>query len=214
MSLKADLHVHSLHSWDGVMRPRDIVALARRRGLGAIAITDHNTIRGGEEGKRYETQDLKVIVGAEMMTEMGEVTGLFLSAEIRARRFHDVVEEIRKQRGLVVVPHPFDALRRSAFPITDEYVGLVDAIEGFNSRCVLQRYNTRAVAFAVGHGLVVVGGSDAHYGNEVGLAGIVTRTDDVREAIEQNDLALFGRRSPLMNHVRTKILKQWRRPSG
>ena len=204
---KIDLHIHSRYSHDGTLEPVEIVRIARIKGLGGIAITDHNTIRGGQEAKKYETRDFKVILGAEIMTEKGEIIGLFLYKEVRSRHFQDVIAEIKAQGGMVIVPHPFDGLRRSAFRITAEDAGLVDGIEGFNSRCILQRYNTKALEFATRHNLPVVGGSDAHYSNEIGLGGIIIHSDNIRKAIMQHDLILFGERSPVLNHARTKIRK-------
>lgn len=205
--IRIDLHVHSRYSDDGVLDPGEIVRVARKRGLYAIAITDHNTIRGGEEAKSYETKDFKVIIGAEIMTEFGEITGLFLSKEINSRRLCEVVAEIRSQGGIVVVPHPFDGLRRSSFRITAEYAGFIDAIECFNSRCVFQRFNRKALDFATQRNLLVVGGSDAHYANEIGLAGIITNSVDIKDAIDKSNLKLFGKRSSILNHVRTRIDK-------
>lgn len=205
--MKLDLHIHSKYSHDGILDPREIITIAKERGLDGIAITDHNTIRGGLEAKKYETEDFKVIIGAEIMTEKGEVTGLFLSEEVSSRDFQGVVTGIKAQGGIVVVPHPFDTLRRSAFHITGEYAGLVDAIEGFNSRCIFNRYNRKAVEFATRHNLPVVGGSDAHYANEIGLAGIITQSGDIKEAIMGNNLTLFGKQSSIINHGRTKIRK-------
>jgi len=187
------------------------VRVARKRALDAIAITDHNTIRGGEEAKKYEANDFKVIVGAEIMTEVGEITGLFLSKEVNSRRFNDVIDEIRAQGGMIIVPHPFDSLRGAAFNITGEYACLVDAIEGFNSRCVFQRFNTKAVEFATKYNLPVIGGSDAHYANEIGLGGIITQSDDIRDSIIKSQVVLFGKRSSMLNHARTKIRKLWRK---
>lgn len=210
--MKVDLHIHSKYSTgDGVLAPRDIVRIARRRGLNGIAVTDHNTIRGGQEAKQYENAEFKIIVGAEIMTEKGEIIGLFLSQEVMSRNFEEVIAEIKAQGGIVVVPHPFDRLRRSAFRITADYVALVDAIEGFNSRCIFQKYNRKACEFAVQYNLPAVGGSDAHYANEIGLGGIIIHSDDIRSAITHSDLTLFGRRSSVLNHVRTKIGKLYRK---
>jgi len=105
------------------------------------------------------------------------------------------------------VPHPFDGLRRSAFHITQDHVGIVDAIEGFNSRCVFRRFNTKAVEFATKYNLPVIGGSDAHYANEIGLGGIITQSDDIRDSIMKSKVVLFGKRSSILNHVRTRIEK-------
>ena len=208
---RMDLHIHSKYSDDGVLDPEEIVRIAKKKGLDGIAITDHNTIKGGQKAQRYESEEFKVIVGAEILTDRGEITGLFLSKEIESTHLEDVINEIKAQGGMVAVPHPFDGLRRSAFPITEEYAGLVDAIEVFNSRCVLGRYNRRALEFAARYGLPIIGGSDAHHASEIGLAGIVTHSHDIRMAILQRDLELFGKQSPLLNHVRTKVRKIWRK---
>lgn len=209
--MKYDLHIHSKYSSDGVLEPEKIVRVAQKRGLDGIAITDHNTIRGGQEAKKYETKDFKVIIGAEIMTEKGEITGLFLSKDIKSREAEGVINEIKEQGGIVVIPHPFDRLRHSAFHPIEEYIKLTDAIEGFNSRCVFEGDNKKAIESATKYDLPVIAGSDAHYPNEIGKAGITTGTNDVREAILRKNIKMFGRRSSLLNHVRTKLLKTWRR---
>ncbi len=206
--MKIDLHIHSKYSaGDGVLEPQEIILIARRKGLNGIAVTDHNTIRGGEETRKYETENFSVIVGAEIKTDLGEITGLFLSREIKSRKFHEVIDEIKSQGGLVIVPHPFDTLRSSAFHVTPEYIGLIDAVEGFNSRCVLRRFNRKAVEFARQYHLPVVGGSDAHFAGEIGLAGVITGQDDTKKAILDSNLELFGELSSPFNHVRTKLRK-------
>ena len=45
--MKYDLHIHSKYSSDGIMDVKDIMKIAIKRGLNGIAITDHNTIKGG-----------------------------------------------------------------------------------------------------------------------------------------------------------------------
>ena len=64
-----------------------MVKKAIEQGLSGIAVTDHNTIRGGVEAKKYETSDFEVIVGSEIMTDRGEVIGLFLSEEVKSKSF-------------------------------------------------------------------------------------------------------------------------------
>lgn len=65
------------YSGDGVLDPAEIVRIAHKRGLDGVAITDRNTIRGGEEAKKDEAKDFKVILDTEVMTEKGEITRLF-----------------------------------------------------------------------------------------------------------------------------------------
>jgi predicted metal-dependent phosphoesterase TrpH len=208
--MKFDLHIHSKYSPDGNLDPEAIVRIARNRKLSGIAITDHNTIRGSQEAQKYATGDFNVIIGAEIQTDAGEIIGLFLSREIKSYKMMDVIHEIKSQAGIVVVPHPFDRMRHAAFHITGEYVRLIDAIEGFNARCIFQRYNQEAQEFAARYKIPVIGGSDAHYANEIGLGGSVTDSYDIRKSILDFQVKCYGSRSPIVNHARTKIYKLYR----
>ena len=86
--LKADLHIHSYYSVDGLLSPRKILLLARKKGINVVAITDHNTIKGGLKAKEFEKSiGIKVIVGAEITTDIGDIIGLYLAEEIKARHW-------------------------------------------------------------------------------------------------------------------------------
>jgi hypothetical protein len=64
-----DLHLHTTAS-DGVMSPSEIVRYAKAKGLQAIAITDHDTIEGLEEGlSEGKRIDFEVIPGIEVSAE-------------------------------------------------------------------------------------------------------------------------------------------------
>jgi predicted metal-dependent phosphoesterase TrpH len=61
-----DLHLHTTAS-DGVMRPSEIVRYGKTKGLQAIAITDHDTMEGLEEGlAEGERIEFEVIPGIEI----------------------------------------------------------------------------------------------------------------------------------------------------
>lgn len=63
---RADLHVHTVHS-DGLYTPAQVIDLARRAGLRAVAITDHDTIAGvGPARQASLGLDLEVIAGVEI----------------------------------------------------------------------------------------------------------------------------------------------------
>ncbi len=67
-----DLHIHSTYS-DGVLSPEAIVGLAQKKGLKAIAITDHDTVAGVTEAEKYGSrQGLEVISGIEISSWHGE----------------------------------------------------------------------------------------------------------------------------------------------
>src|ERR1700761_494198 len=98
-----DFHTHTYHSYDCLMRPEKILKLAKERGLDAIVINDHDTIAGGLECKRLnKIQELEIIVGAEIKTSIGDVTGIFLKEEIHARNYSEVVAEIKRQGGITI----------------------------------------------------------------------------------------------------------------
>ena len=83
--IEVDLHMHTDHSPDCATPVEVLLETARDRGLGAIAITDHNEVSGALEARRIAEgmDDLKVIVAEEVKTaEQGEVIGLFLEEKI------------------------------------------------------------------------------------------------------------------------------------
>jgi len=209
--MKYDLHIHSKYSSDGYLDPELLVKVAIKKGLSGVAVTDHNTLNGGLKAKEYETYDFKVIVGCEKNTDRGEVTGLFLCEEIKSNTFQDVVEEIKDQNGLVILPHPFDELRGNGLYPKKEDAELVDLVEVFNSRCLLQRYNEKARKFAVENGLKFAAGSDAHFAGEIGKAGIITEGRNIRESLLKDEIVIYGEKSNLINLGLTKMLKIWRK---
>lgn len=111
-----DLHTHSTAS-DGTTSPAELVRLAAKTGLCAVALTDHDTLDGLEEARRTGKEcDLTVIGGCELSVADGarrlHILGLFLperppglEAKLAAlRRARDVRNEIivEKLRALGV----------------------------------------------------------------------------------------------------------------
>lgn len=69
-----DLHTHTRYS-DGSLTPTEVVELAVRKGLTAVAITDHDTIDGLEEALAAgERLGLEVVPGVELNLEHDQVT--------------------------------------------------------------------------------------------------------------------------------------------
>lgn len=62
-----DLHTHTNFS-DGTLSPRELVAEARRLGIRAIALTDHNTIDGLPSFMAEAGKDIELIPGIEFST--------------------------------------------------------------------------------------------------------------------------------------------------
>ena len=159
-----DLHMHTDHSPDCATPVRTLLETARDQGLGAIAITDHNEVSGALEAREIADEvGIKVIVAEEVKTaEQGEVIGLFIEEKIeRGMTMAETIAEIRRQNGLVYVPHPFDRLH--SVPDYEHLLDMVDEIdilEVFNPRVALTAFNEEAERFATKYRIVPGAGSD------------------------------------------------------
>jgi predicted metal-dependent phosphoesterase TrpH len=178
--IDVDLHMHTDHSGDCETPVEVLLATAKEVGLGAIAVTDHNEISGALEAREKAEKSsahppLKVIVGEEVKTaEQGEVIGLFIERKIpRGLTMAETVAEIKRQGGLVYVPHPFDRMHavpdyEHLLPILDD----IDAIEVFNPRVAIGAFNEEAVRFAAKYRIVAGAGSDSHVAQGLGSVRI------------------------------------------
>lgn len=68
---RADLHIHSTAS-DGLYTPTQVVDVARRTGLAAIALTDHDTLAGLTEARGAADHRLEVIAGVEISCQWND----------------------------------------------------------------------------------------------------------------------------------------------
>jgi len=74
LSSLIDLHIHSTYS-DGVLKPTELVDLAKSQGLSAISITDHDTADGaGEAIQRGLEKGIEVISGIEISSWHGDTS--------------------------------------------------------------------------------------------------------------------------------------------
>jgi len=170
--LTFDLHMHSRFSIDSSMNPNDMVKIAKRKGLNGIAVTDHDTIKGGLEAAKNVKEGFHVIVGAELKTEICELIGLFLNEEIKKTNPLEVIDAVRSQGGLTILPHPYRTnliFRWSPKTAPVEIAKKVDAIEVYNARTTVSS-NDKAFSLATNLHKPMVAGSDAHFYLEMGNA--------------------------------------------
>ncbi|MDO9353550.1 MAG: PHP domain-containing protein, partial [Solirubrobacteraceae bacterium] len=178
--IDVDLHMHTDTSHDCATPVEVLLATARERGLGAIAVTDHNEIDGALEAAELAAQyGIKVIVGEEVKTaSQGEVIGLFIKEKIpRGLTLQETIAEIKRQGGVVYVPHPFD--RMHSVPDYEHLLDVlddIDAIEIFNPRVAVGAFNDEARRFAQKYRLAMGAGSDAHVAQ--GLGSVRVRMPD------------------------------------
>jgi glycosyltransferase involved in cell wall biosynthesis/histidinol phosphatase-like PHP family hydrolase len=178
--IDVDLHMHTDHSPDCATPVDVLLDTAKARGLGAIAVTDHNVISGAHEAAE-RADGIKVIVAEEVKTaDQGEVIGLFIDEHIpRGMTLEETIAEIHRQGGLVYVPHPFD--RMHAVPDYEHLLNVVedvDAIEVFNARVAVKSFNEEAVKFARKYRIPGGAGSDSHVPQGLGSVRIRMRDFD------------------------------------
>lgn len=174
--MKIDLHIHTNASHDSDLSLSELKKHIDKVGLECIAITDHDTISNAVKFKQMNHPNLHVIVGSEITTDKGvHIIGLFLNKNVAKDDIFSVIKKIKKQGGLVVLPHPF---RRDSglFGVTkhtytsDEIfkiISLCDIIEIGNSRCDRAHSVVTQNYFKSFEKPKCVG-SDAHYGFNVG----------------------------------------------
>jgi glycosyltransferase involved in cell wall biosynthesis len=178
--IDVDLHMHTDHSHDCATPVEVLLATAKEQGLGAIAVTDHNEVSGAlDAAAKAEQFGVKVIVAEEVKTAtQGEVIGLFLEEKIpRGLTLAETVAEIKRQGGLVYVPHPFD--RMHSVPDYEHLLTIledIDAIEVYNPRVAIGSFNEEAERFARKYRIVAGAGSDSHVAQ--GLGSVRIRMQD------------------------------------
>ncbi|NIA11171.1 MAG: PHP domain-containing protein [Nitrospiraceae bacterium] len=203
-----DLHVHTKYSFDSILKPEKLVKVAKRNGLCGLAITDHGTIQGGLSARNYNTNDLIIITGAEIRTDVGDIIGLFLNQEIRSIEIESVIDEIHDQDGLVILPHPFRGHDMNKF--NKELLTKIDAVEVYNGRTNMKE-NILAQKFAETNGLPAVAGSDAHFAGEIGFARTIISNsiysdEDIRNAILKKETKVIGTHVPMYFQGASRVL--------
>jgi predicted metal-dependent phosphoesterase TrpH len=181
-----EFHCHTIASRDSLVRPADLVAAARRKGIDRLIVTDHNTLAGARKAQLLDPE--LVIVGEEIMTTRGEILAAFVREEVPAGLTpQEALRRLRDQGAFISISHPFDRMRSGGWREADllEILPLVDAIEVFNSRCTFQSYNREAREFAERHAIPGTVGSDAHAAFEVGRSLLRLEPFDGPEGMRQ-----------------------------
>jgi len=103
-----DLHIHSTAS-DGSLSPAEIIETARKVGLRAIAITDHDTVEGSVEALRYQdSSGVEILPGIEISVSFDSGTMHMLGYlmrldDVSLGQTLKVVQEARTNRNLEII---------------------------------------------------------------------------------------------------------------
>ena len=211
-----DLHMHTDHSPDCATPVDLLLETAKRRGLGAIAVTDHNEISGALAA-RERADGIRVIVSEEVKTaHEGEVIGLFIEEKIpRGMSMRETIDAIHSQGGLAYVPHPFDRLHSVPdYEHLLKVVESIDVLEVFNARVAVPAFNEEAARFAAKYRVVAGAGSDSHVPQGLGSVKIRMRDfEGPQEFLESLRAAdILRKRKSLIYLQSLKFLQTKARP--
>ena len=206
--IKAEFHCHTVYSHDSSNRILQLLSAARERGIGWLAITDHNTIKGALKAREFDPE--LVVVGEEILTEKGELLAYYVSEEIpKGLSAMETIRRLKNQGAFIAVPHVFD-YRRHGWHLDDllEILPLVDALEVFNARCLAGGINRQGREFAEARHMPMIAGSDAHSLVELGLATVsllaFASADELRQALKSSSIT--GRLLSPLEHLKASSL--------
>jgi predicted metal-dependent phosphoesterase TrpH len=183
--MKIDLHNHSLYSFDCENKIDDIKKNAMKSKIDFIAITDHD---------KLEVSDDFFISGCEFSTEEGHLIGLFLKRDIKTRDIRELIQEIKRHDGIIVIPHPLRKGSGFSREAIIKYAQYIDAIEVFNPD---NTFYGNKVAYKLAKQLdkCMVTGSDAHTINAIGtgaseILNPVDNKEELKRLIKNNKLKI------------------------
>jgi predicted metal-dependent phosphoesterase TrpH len=214
--VNVELHCHTCYSKDSLMTPANLLAVARRKRIHRLAVTDHNTIDGALEAQALDPA--RFIVGLEVMTSEGELLAYFVKENVpRDLSPEETIERLRAQGAVIGVSHPYDSIRHGSWEdaALRRILPLIDVIEVFNARTMTMHPNKRAHALAQSEGKPGIAGSDAHHPSEVGA--VTMHMPDFETPPEflkaLADAQIVGRRSSPLVHFFSRFAT-WRKKLG
>ena len=172
--MKADLHIHSNFSNDGKSTVEEIVAAAVERGLGCIAVTDHNSFEA--YGLIKDNKKVIVIPGTEVSSAEGHILAYGISREIpKGMAIKETIDAIHEAGGVAFAAHPYRWW--SGLGEKNTLENDFDGIEARNARSTASS-NRRSEALAARIGKPISAGSDAHDPQFIG-DGVVELPDGI-----------------------------------
>lgn len=170
--MKADLHVHSNASSDGLHSVRLLAKYAVKKRFDAIGICDHNAVHR----KKAQRSNPLILYGQEASCAEGHM--LVYNYERRIPLHTpavEAVEAVLAENGICIPAHAF-SLRKPSMRGVAQRIGAT-CVEKFNGTDFVHNL---AAAERIVNG---TGGSDAHAGYEIGNAYTVFGCDAVAEQV-------------------------------
>jgi len=217
--LKIDTHIHSKYSKDSITPLEDIVNYARKIGLKAIAITDHDEIEGTWKVREVEHDGLLLIPGEEVSSSEGHIVALGITDYIKPLQTpEETVDQIHDNAGIAIAAHPYCYYRSGLGNITQSLD--IDAMETMNSRFILGVSNYISKKVSKKNNVPAIGASDAHFVKGIGRCYTqlpdCDSVDEIIKHIKKGDTSAHGERTPMNLIIKEVIRKKGRKtkPKG
>ncbi len=208
MKYRGLIHFHSQYSYDSLLSIKRIVKYALENDLNFLALTDHDSIVGSLKLKEFLKKKklngiIKVITGAEYKTEYGDIIALGIEKEIRFGNFDDLESQVRKQGGILLLPHPY-----KGHSSLEYVVSKVDMVEVFNSR-TSDPDNERALRLAEKYNMPAYYATDAH--THISLGNCIVEFDKkgtLKESILFSDIVPCSlKKSSFLEIIFSQLIK-------
>jgi predicted metal-dependent phosphoesterase TrpH len=176
----ADLHLHTIYSYDGTASLAAVLNRAKQIGLDVIAITDHDEINGALKALELAPNyGVEVIPGSEITTADGDLLALFIKEKVQAGlSLVETVLRVRELGGICIAPHPMAGgmgmkslsgrviLKALRVPqVADTLIG----IETYNGTAIDRISNHYATILASRLKIAKTGNSDSHIVDTIGF---------------------------------------------
>jgi len=176
----ADLHLHTIYSYDGTASVPAVLRRAKEIGLDVIAITDHDEIDGALEAVQLASHyGVEVIPGIEITTAEGDLLALFITQKVDAGlSLIETILRVRELGGICIAPHPMaSGMGMKSLNVrsiikalrNQEVANTLIGIEAYNGTALDRVSNHYAHLLAVRLGVSQTGSSDAHVLEAIGL---------------------------------------------
>ena len=216
----ADLHIHTIYSYDGTASVPAVLAQAKQIGLDVIAITDHDEIKGALKAFELAPEfGIEVIPGIEITTAEGDLLALFVTENIPpGLSFIETILRVGEAGGICIAPHPMargagmkslsgsSIIRALDHPQASR---ILIGIETYNATTLDRESNLLAEKlWADCPGTAQVGNSDAHIMQAIGTGATEFLGDTAADLLDALWIGATGiRRGGPMSSV--QMLSSW-----
>ncbi|MFR5713288.1 MAG: PHP domain-containing protein [Clostridium sp.] len=165
-----DLHMHErTFSKDSLLTLKEIVEIAKEKGLDGVCITDHDDIGIKEYAEQYSRETgFPIFVGYEFYSLQGDILA-FGAPKVPSERIsaQEFVDYVKSFGGVCIAAHPFRNNNRGLEENLATVKGL-DGIEALNGS-TLPDACSKAFSYAKQLGIQCTGASDCHVPSKVGV---------------------------------------------